>query len=416
MSVPPGPDAPSPAELRFPRSGVQSYLYGATALWGVSVGLLSATLPFRFQQLGLPIFEYGLTLSAYAAGMLLTESLWGALAFRLGRPTLIVGIGAVVGGATLLLAVATTFSAILGAEVVIGAMGVYLAPVLRWVALTYGGPGSEGTGTGRWSSVFGLGIAVGVAAGPVAFVTYSFRDVALLSLAALTLAIAAAAALPWARVSLPPATRGRGLSVRALATRPFLIALGLVLITFTAMTFTTNFLQYYSVVLFGGTPSYAGYVLGAGRLVSLAASFVLGTYVDRWGPGRSIPVGFLLLLVGAVGTWGSRSYDEMVAATLVFSAGLGWLFANLLPFALNAMPRDHQGTAIGVFGSVEDAGLLVGPLLFGAAWSAYGPTSLFPVVTALVGFGVVASLLVASRRHAALRAELPQGAAAGGSK
>lgn len=407
MAVAPGPRVPPPAGVGSSRAGIQRYVYGTTALWGVSVGLLSATLPFRFLQLGLPIFEYGVTLSAYAAGMLLTESLWGAWAFRLGQPVLIAGVGAVVGAATLLLAVATSFPTILVAEVVIGAVGVYLAPILRWVALTHGGPGSEGTGSGRWSSVFGLGIAVGVAMGPVAFVSFGFRDVALGSLATFALAVAVAAALPWARVALPTPVKGRGLSIRILATRPFLIAIGLVLITFTAMTFTTSFLQYYSIVLFGGTPSDAGYVLGAGRLVSLTASFVLGPFVDRWGPGRTVPVGFGLLLVGAVATWGARSYLDMVGATLVFSAGLGWLFANLLPLGMNAMPRDHQGAAIGVFGSMEDAGLLVGPLLFGAAWSAYGPTSLFPTVTALAASGVLVSLLVTARRGGAIQRKVP---------
>ncbi|MGA7860357.1 MAG: MFS transporter, partial [Thermoplasmata archaeon] len=148
---------------------MQTYLYTATAFWGISVGLLSATLPFRFQQLGLPIFEYGLTLSAYAAGMLLTEAVWGAWAFRLGRPTIIVAIGTVVGGATLLLGFASTFPVFLLAMVMIGALGVYLAPLLRWLAVSYGGPGSEGSGTGRWSSVFGLGIAIGVTTGPLEF-------------------------------------------------------------------------------------------------------------------------------------------------------------------------------------------------------------------------------------------------------
>jgi MFS family permease len=376
---------------------VQRYLYTATAFWGISVGLLSATLPFRFEQLGLSVLAYGVTLSVYAAGMIPSEAAWGAVAFRLGRPPIIIAIGTVVGGATLLLGYARTFPEFLVAEVILGAFGVYLAPILRWVSFTYGGPGSEGAGTGRWSSVFGLGIAVGVTMGPVGFVAFGFRDVAFGSMAALAVAVAAAAKLPWSRVALPAVTRGRGLALKAVATRPFLLAVGLVLITFTAMTFTTNFLQYYSTLLFGGTTSDAGYLLGAARLVSVSAAFLLGTLVDRWGPGRSILAGFGLLFVGGLATWGARSYDEMVAATLVFSAGLGWLFASLLPFALNTMPRDHQGTAIGVFGSIEDAGLLVGPLLFGAAWATYGPRSLFPLVTALAAVGIVESLLVAFR-------------------
>jgi MFS family permease len=401
--------AGSPATPHTSPKGVQRYLYAATAFWGVSIGLISATLPFRFEQLGLPVLEYGVALSVYAAAMIPTESLWGALAFRLGRPRILIAIGAVVCGATLLLGYARSFPLILLAEVLLGAFGVYLAPVLRWVSFTHGGPGSEGTGTGRWSSAFGLGIAVGLALGPVGFVTVGFLDVAIESVAVFAVAVAAAALLPWSRVSLPSKEPGRRFVVRDVATRPFLIAVVLVVITFTAMTFTSNFLQYYSTVLFGGTASDAGFVLGAARLVSLATAFLLGTLVDRWGPARSIPAGFGLLLAGGLATWGAHSYDEMVAATLLFSAGVGWLSASLLPLALNAMPRDHQGTAIGVFGSMEDAGLLIGPLLFGAAWATYGPRSLFPLVTALAAAGVVVSLLVAYGSLWTLRSQTGRG-------
>ena len=384
---------------------VPAYLFTATAFWGVSVGLLIVALPFRFQQLGIPVYEYGLTVGGYAAGMLLTESIWGILAFRLGRPAPLVAIGCAAAGAVGLLGFATTFPVFLVAEVLLGATGVYLAPLLRWVALSYAGPGSEGSGTGQWSAVFGLGLAAGVTAGPIGFVAFGFRMVAFSSIAALAIAVGAAALLPWWRVALPSRAGRPSVAWRTLATRPFLLALALVLIAFTAQTFTTNFLQYYSIVLFGGTPTEAGYVLGAGRLVSLAAAFFLGNAVDRWGPGQSIPAGFVLLLLGGIGTWLSRSYDEMVVATLVFSAGVGWLSASVLPLALNTMPRDHQGTAVGVFGSMEDAGLLVGPLLFGTMWSAYGSWSIFPVVVLVAAAGVGVSLWA--------RAQVPHGGRTG---
>ena len=379
------------------RKGVRRFLYASTAFWGVSLGLISATLPFRFEQLGLPVIDYGFALSIYAAGMIPSEAIWGAVAFRLGRPAVLIAVGSVVGVATLVLGYAKTFPLILVAEVLLGAFGVYLAPILRWVSFAYGGAGSEGTGTGRWSSVFGLGIATGVATGPVGFVAYGFGDVALESVGALAVAVAAAALLPWSRASLPTATKVGGPALKAVMTRPFLIAVGLVLITFTAMTFTTNFLQYYSTILFGGTTADAGYLLGAARLVTVGAAFLMGTLVDRWGPGRTIPAGFALLLLGGIATWAARSYDEMIAATLIFSAGLGWLFASILPFAMNTMPRESQGTAIGVFGSMEDAGLLIGPLLFGSAWAMFGARSLFPAVTALATGGVLGSLLYTYR-------------------
>lgn len=403
--------AERPDGVRGRQRRIASFLYLGTVLWGVSIGLWSVSLPFRFEQLGLPIVEYGVTLSVYAAGMLLTESVWGLLAFRLGRPGRIGAIGLVAGAATLGLGLATTFASFLATLAVLGAVGVYLAPLQRWVSLSYRGPGSEGSGTGRWSSTFGLGLALGAALGALGFVEIGFLALSEVSLLFLTGAVLAAMALPWRDVALPRPSLEVRSTARRLATRPFLVALCLVGLTFMAYTFATNFLQYYSTVLFGGSASEAGYVLGAGRIVALLAAFLLGTVVDRWGASRSIPAGFFLLLIGGIGTWASSSYGEMIAATLVFFAGYGWLSASLLPLALRAVPATDQGTAIGVFGSIEDAGLLLGPLLFGATWELYGPRSIFPVVTALAALGVGASLWVAIGRDTSspggLRAETP---------
>jgi MFS family permease len=157
-----------------------------------------------------------------------------------------------------------------------------------------------------------------------------------------------------------------------------------VVLYFVTSSLTINFLQYYSVDLFHGTPTDAGYVIGAARGTALFAGFFLGPLVDRWGASRVSPAGFLLMVEGVLGTLFSASYSEMVAATLVLAVGSGWLSASLLPLALGPVPRPAQGTAIGVFGSFEDLGLLVGPVLIGAVYATYGATSIFPVV-AVVG-------------------------------
>jgi predicted MFS family arabinose efflux permease len=46
-----------------------------------------------------------------------------------------------------------------------------------------------------------------------------------------------------------------------------------------------------------------------------------------------------------------------------------------------------QGATIGIYGSFEDLGIIVGPLLFGFVWSAFGPVYIFAAsaITQLVG-------------------------------
>ena len=136
-----------------------------------------------------------------------------------------------------------------------------------------------------------------------------------------------------------------------------------------------------------------GYVIGGVRGVALLTGVLIGSWVDRWGVNRAAPAGFLLLAAGALGSWVSSNYAEMTTSTLVLAIGAGWLGVTLLPMALSRIQPAHQGTAVGVFGSFEDLGLILGPLLLGAVYSALGPRNLFPVAVALALVAIPISLL-----------------------
>jgi predicted MFS family arabinose efflux permease len=158
---------------------------------------------------------------------------------------------------------------------------------------------------------------------------------------------------------------------------------------FVVYTLVTNFLQYYSISLFHVTVAATGYIIGAARGVALLTGLLVGAVADRWGATRAVPVGFLLLLAGALGTWVSSNDVEMILASLVLATGAGWLGVSLLPLALSRIPPASQGTAVGVFGSFEDLGLVLGPLLLGVVYATFGPRDLFPVAA---GVALVALL------------------------
>jgi hypothetical protein len=58
------------------------------------------------------------------------------------------------------------------------------------------------------------------------------------------------------------------------------------------------------------------------------------------------------------------------------------------------VPIQLQGTALGVFGSFEDFGLLLGPILISAIYTAYGTDSIFLVVGVVTLAGLLFSLIV----------------------
>jgi len=71
-------------------------------------------------------------------------------------------------------------------------------------------------------------------------------------------------------------------------------------------------------------------------------------------------------------------------------AGTSLLLAMVRDVAPNAM----YGATVGIYGSFEDLGVVVGPLLFGFVWSTYGPVFIFAAsaITQIVGALLVLAL------------------------
>ena len=377
---------------RNPTSPVAGRVYLSTVCSMFSYAILVVVLPFRFESLGLSLVDYGLALAIYALGMLVTEGLWGAAAFRLGRPRPLLALGGAVGVVIVAIGLSRSFVELALTLGVYGGLVVFPVPLGRWLALTAGGPGTSGRGTGRYVFFFGIGLALGSALGPALYATLGFFFVAMLSLAAFAASVVLLAFLPWERAGLPPRSAGLFAQMPRVFTRHFAVCATLVSLAYLAFTMPSNFLQYYSVGLFHGTGAESGVVIGALRATQMVAGFLLGSQVDRFGPSRSVPFGFLVLAAGAAGTFFAQTYGEMVLATLVFAVGSGWLFASFLPLALEPVPADQQGATVGIFGSFEDLGLLVGPIVISAVYSARGPEVVFLTVVAvtLVGAGIAA--------------------------
>ncbi len=369
-------------------------VYASTTLVWSSYAMLAVALPFRFEGLGFTVIQYGIAIAALALGMLLTESFWGVLAFRIANVRTILVLGLAVTLVYVGIGVLTSYLALAVLLGVFGALLIFQVPLFRWMALTALGPGTRSTGTGIYGLFSGGGLVLGTTLGPLLFVQLGFENLAFVSAGVFVVGLGLTVVLPWREVSLPPQQAGLARHVREVLARPFALAACLVFLAFIAKSLILNFVQYYSVSLFHGTPTDAGYVIGAGQGILLLAGAGLGLLIDRWGAGRSAPFGFAIVLGGAVGTLFAASFLQMVAATFVLAIGLGWLAATLLPLALGPVPLRLQGTAVGVFGSFEDLGLLVGPILISVVYASFGARSIFLLVGAVALAGALLSLRV----------------------
>ena len=366
-------------------------VYASLALGAASSSVISVSLPFRFLALGLPVDNYGIVVGGYALGMLLLEAFWGRLAFRLAVRRWIVVLGGVVVALVLVLGFLPTFLPLLLDYTALGAIFIFLIPLQRFVGMHAQGPSSEGRGVGRTSAFWGVGFALGSAAGPVIFTTFGFRADVTVSAMLFGGSIVTSAIAPWRSARLPALATNAPSGLRTMSLSLARVSL-LVVAAFIIFSFPSSYLPYYAVVFYGISRPGTGYILGAARLVSLLASFFLGSWGDRRGHPQAVLISFFLLAAGIAGTWFAPNAVGMTAATLLMFVGWGWLGASLLPLAMAPIATRQRGSAIGLYGSMEDLGLLLGPVIFGFVWSYWGGVNLFPVALAVAIMGFVLTL------------------------
>jgi MFS family permease len=62
-------------------------------------------------------------------------------------------------------------------------------------------------------------------------------------------------------------------------------------------------------------------------------------------------------------------------------------------------PSNKYGTVVGIFGSFEDAGTIVGPIVFGFIWSAFSPALIFAAASITQILGAFLIILIARQQH-----------------
>jgi MFS family permease len=98
-----------------------------------------------------------------------------------------------------------------------------------------------------------------------------------------------------------------------------------------------------------------------------------GWLTDRLGESRTIMIGFLLQSGGLILIVLSKGTLALVAAGLVFGAGIGMLFPAFDSLISKAVPDKMRGLAYGLFDSSRNLLATPGPLVGGILWERFAP-------------------------------------------
>ncbi len=336
-------------------------------------GIIIPILPLYAKHLGASSLHLGMIMATFSFFQFIFAPIWGTLSDRIGRkPVLMIGlVGYMVShiingfaGSVAMLFLARALGGILSSAVLPTALA-FISDVT--------GEHERGTGMGVFGAAMGAGVIFGPSIGGfVSHLSHSFRTPFFVAAGLVTLLIP----LAWAYLpeSLPRERRVTGAQEKKPhRLRELADALKGELALYFVIAFLTSFaaanlegiFAYFSFDKFGFGPREMGIIFTVIGVVSVVMQGLLvGPAINRFGENRLILVGLVGTAIGFVLL--TRSWNLVsLTAFVVLNMASGALVRPGLSSAVSKQTSTGQGATMGVMGSFDSLGRIVGPVLAG---------------------------------------------------
>ena len=365
----------------------------------VGFGLIIPLLPFYAERFGASPQLVTLLLAIFSLMSMLAAPLWGRLSDRIGRrPVLMTSMAAAVlaylwlgfAGELWMLFAARAFAGICAGN--IAAAQAYIADVTP--------PEKRARGMGMIGAAFGLGFIIGPALGGIV----AGDDLATADLTTPGLIAAGLSAVAFFGVvlllpeSLPAAVQARRARSRFAALysafgRPVLARLlavfFLVILAFAGMEAT---FALWAMREYGWGPAQIGYVFTyVGLLSAVMQGGLIGPLTRRFGEERLMQSGLALIALGLLLLPVAGTLPPLIVAVTALSIGMGAMQPSLNSLISRRAGAEEQGEVMGVAQSVGSLARVLGPIIAGALFEAFGRNSPFLWGAALVGCALLVS-------------------------
>ncbi|OGO18046.1 MAG: hypothetical protein A2Z14_02600 [Chloroflexi bacterium RBG_16_48_8] len=149
-----------------------------------------------------------------------------------------------------------------------------------------------------------------------------------------------------------------------------------------------------------GTDAFgAGALFSIQGFVNLLAVIPLARLADRRSKKLFITIG----LFGSAGSFLGMAFTNNYPMLVIFVVTFSLSFALFGPAAVallsESVPKNKQGTAIGMYGVFEDSGMIMGSALGGFLWERWTPLATFLSGSIAAGMGAITSFQLIKEHH-----------------
>jgi len=351
----------------------------------VGFGLIIPLLPFYGERFAASPQLVTMLLAVYSLMAMIAAPLWGRLSDRIGRRPVLMASMLAAALAYLWLGLASALWMLFAARALAGACAGNIAAAQAYVA-DVTPPERRARGMGMIGAAFGLGFIIGPAVGGiVAGNELATADLETPGLIAAGLSLIAflgvLLVLPESRSA---SERGRPSRSRIAAlcnalSRPvlsrLLVVFFLVILAFAGMEST---FALWAMRQFDWGPAQVGYALTfVGLLSAIMQGGLIGMLTRRFGEERLMLSGLALIALGLLVLPFAHHLAPLLVALAALALGMGAMQPTLNSLISRCAGRAEQGEVMGVAQSIGSLSRVLGPLIAGALFEAFGRNSPF---------------------------------------
>jgi len=363
-------------------------------------------MPLYVSSLGIGVMGWSLLAMSAGLGMFLFEWVWGALSDSVDRRLLMAVAFLSMSFLYPLYTLQGFVPYFIVLQFIYGAISVVMGPTTRAYVSDESPPKSIGLFVSLWWAFFASGGVVGPLLGTyiaqVWSFRYSFYASTILSLVCVFVVLII---LPKNRKT-PTRADSRDM-IGGLKSLLRIRCAGLLFLAaifaFMGRYSLRALLPLYASEQIGMSTVEIGILLSATSAAQLAAMPVLGILSDRLGRVRTVLTGFALSSVILLFCFLAKTPFQLILVSTVLFVALS-SSSLLLAMIPDVAPSTLYGIAVGVYGSSEDFGMIIGPLVLGLVWSSFGPvfifaaTAIIQVLAATLVLGMIGNLNPAARQ------------------
>jgi DHA1 family tetracycline resistance protein-like MFS transporter len=387
----------------------------------VGFGLIIPLLPFYAERFGASPQQVTILMAVFSLMSMISAPLWGRISDRIGRRPVLMASMLAAAFAYLWMGFASELWMLFAARAFAGLCAGNIAAAQAYIA-DVTPPEKRARGMGMIGAAFGLGFIIGPALGGlVAGNEIGSADLQTPGLIAAGLSAAAflgvVLLLPE---SLPAAVRARPSRSRiailqSVLRRPVLARLlavfFIVILAFAGMEST---FAMWAMRQYGWGPAQIGYVFTyVGLLSAIMQGGLIGPLTRRFGEERLMQSGLALIALGLLLLPFARALLPLGIALTAQAVGMGAMQPSLNSLISRRAGVEEQGEVMGLAQSVGSLSRVLGPVIAGALFEAFGRNSPYLWGAALVGGALLLSWRLPRTATGAATVQPPPGSRIG---